>query len=222
MLLNEIEAAKQDLLGFGVKDVSLQTCAPVAPGTLQEAEAEIGVSFPTALQGVYLHETGGLRFAWNTEVFGPECKRGCAWLLGPKEIVEERRNLLGTVADAKAEGLDRVSEGYGALVKDWPAWVPVFRFPSGDCFCLDNSSGASDPVIVFLEHDVMDQGPNLHGLRVAGSFTELVARWSKVLFVDVYDWTKVVRENGMDEGADVFSPLRQVPRAKSGGPGTGY
>jgi hypothetical protein len=212
-MLNEIQAARRDLLGFGVRDISLETAPPVTSGTLQDVETRIRHGLPDALRQVFLGEAGGLKFRWSTDVFGPECRRGYAWLLSPEEIAEAFKGQVAIAEEAQRDGVDATNEGYKALVRDWPHWIPVFRFPSGDCFCLDVSGASIDPPVVFLEHDVMDQGPNLHGLRLASNVADLVSRWGGVLFVDVYDWTKAVVANGIDKDAQILNPLRQVPRA---------
>jgi cell wall assembly regulator SMI1 len=212
-MLNEIKAAQRDLLNVGVKDVSLETTPPVTAGTLQDLESRIGRRLPDGLRQIFLQDAGGLKFRWTTDVFGPGCSRGLAWLLTPQAIAEMFKEQVGMAEEAKRDGLDTANDGYKALVRDWPRWVPVFRFPSGDCFCLDLSDPGIDPPIVFLEHDVMDGGPNLHGLRIAKNIGDLVTRWSSVLFADPYDWTKAVVADGIDKNAAAFGPLRQVPRA---------
>lgn len=212
MLLNAIQAAEQDLLNYGMRDVALEVAPPVTLGVLQDAETRIGRALPSTLRQVFLSEVGGLNFHWDTDAFGPECRRGHAWLLSPQEIVDSFKEHVALAQDARRDGLDRTNDGYRALVSDWPHWIPVFRFPSGDFFCLDISGGSVNPPIVFLEHDVMDQGPNLHGLRLARDFADLVSRWSSVLFADAYDWTRAVGGEGIDKDAEVFRPLLQVSR----------
>ena len=212
-MLKEIKEAETDLLRLGIEAVALDTAAPASEGTLQEVEGRIKHRLPYALRQVFLHEAGEIKCRWNTDLFGPDSTRGFAWLLSPRGLEEAFKAQVEMAEEAKRDGLDATGDGYRALVTDWPRWVPIFRFPSGDCFCLEFSDSASDPPIVFLEHDVMDQGPNLHGLRLASNFGDLVARWSSVLFVDVHDWTKAVAADGIDKNAAVLRPLRRLSQA---------
>jgi cell wall assembly regulator SMI1 len=216
-VLNEVRSAQRDLLAFGVKDVSLQTSPPVTLAELQAAEMRIGYRLPDTLRRVFLTEAGSLKFQWDTDLFGSECEGGYAWLRSPEEIAETFQDQVGMAEEAHRDGLDVGSDGYEALVKDWPHWIPVFRFPAGDCFCLDVSEASTDAPIVFGEHDVMDSGPNLHGLRIAENFADLVDRWNAILFLDAYDWTRVVGTDGIDKDSQILQPLRKVPRALSTG-----
>lgn len=70
-----------------------------------------------------------------------------------------------------------------------------FFFDNGDFFCIDMRE-KSFPV-VFLEHDVMDGGPNLHGLRIASDLGKLLDLWSQVYFVEC-DWSLIVEDSGIN------------------------
>ncbi len=86
------------------------------------------------------------------------------------------------------------------VVEDFLHWYPVFRFANGDAFCYDDRNGR----IVFLDHEVFDIGINLHGLTIAQSIDILLEKWSKVLFIDLYDWYEGVCEQGMDLSIPVY------------------
>lgn len=74
---------------------------------------------------------------------------------------------------------------------------------NGDAFCIDKRN----ETIVFLEHDVVDGGPNVHGLLLAINFDDLIKKWSKVCFVEVFDWTDGINEDGIDVESIIFSRL---------------
>ncbi|MDT8719723.1 hypothetical protein IAI10_24120 [Clostridium sp. 19966] len=85
--------------------------------------------------------------------------------------------------------------------------MPVFRFPNDDMFCIDKRNGK----VVFFEHDVFDTGINLHGLVIAKSIEDLIIKWSKVLFIDIYDWYEGVNEvEGIDLSKDVYKTIINV------------
>lgn len=105
-------------------------------------------------------------FSWKDPsgtVFGKELRYGGFTLLSPSEIKQRLHDLREIAREAQEKGWNEDDPGYAALVQDWPHWLPVFAFDNGDCFCI-NMRDKSFPV-VFLEHDVMVDGPNLHGLR---------------------------------------------------------
>lgn len=89
------------------------------------------------------------------------------------------------------------------IKEDIEHWYPLFEFPNGDSFCLDVRNGN----VVFYEHEVYDTGINLHGLIIALSVNDLFEKWSKCLFVDIYDWYEGVDEEGIDMKLDIYSDL---------------
>jgi hypothetical protein len=209
MILDSIEAARRDLTALGVTDMSFRSAPPVTPNVLGEVEERIGHRLPDALRQGFLQETGGVKWQWFSDLFGLHSRRGCAWLQSPQEMADGFEDQVAMAEEAKSSGETATSAGYQAMASDWPNWIPVFRFPSGDSFCLDMAAADFDPPIVFLEHDVMDGGPNLHGMRLAQNFLDLVRRWSSVLYVEVPDWTPVVDRDGIDVNAEIFRPLRE-------------
>lgn len=95
---------------------------------------------------------------------------------------------------------DSLIENQDIVINDIINWYPLFGFPNGDAFCYDRRNGK----IVFYEHEVFDNGINLHGLLIAESIHDLYEKWSKVLFVDVYDWFEGVNERGIDMSKSVY------------------
>lgn len=83
-------------------------------------------------------------------------------------------------------------------------WYPVFRFANGDAFCVDIRNGH----IVFYEHDVFDQGPNIHGLIIAKSLNDLFYKWSQIHFANVYYWEKGTNENGIDLSSEIVQSFK--------------
>lgn len=116
-------------------------------------------------------------------------------LLSPLEITRQFHEFREFVKEIVKNGLDQEEAGYAALVRDWPYWLPIFFFDNGDFFCIDMRE-KSFPV-VFLEHDVMDGGPNLHGLRIASDLGKLLDLWSQVYFVEC-DWSLIVEDSGIN------------------------
>ncbi len=103
-----------------------------------------------------------------------------------------------------AEAIDEeLIENQDIVINDLKNWYPVFRFRNGDAFCYDRRTGK----IVFFEHEVFDTGINLHGLVIAKSMDYLLENWSKVLFVDIYDWYEGVNENGIDLSKSVYKDI---------------
>lgn len=93
--------------------------------------------------------------------------------------------------------------GLQVLVRDWPHWLPFVTFLNGDAFCIDMKNQS----VVFLEHDVMDGGPYIHGTKVADDIDKLFEKWMQIAFVDVYDWSKFVNEEGINLAEPGFSLL---------------
>lgn len=101
---------------------------------------------------------------------------------------------------------DDVIEEQDKVIDDIQHWYPLFLFPNGDRFCYDNRTGQ----ILFFEHDVFDSGINLHGLVIADSIDVLFANWSKILFIDIYDWYEGVNDNGIDISKKIFDFVRNL------------
>lgn len=101
---------------------------------------------------------------------------------------------------------DGLIEDQEIVVNDLKYWYPIFKFPNGDAFCYDERTGK----VVFFEHEVFDTGINLHGLIIADSIDFLLEQWSKVLFVDIYDWYEGVNELGIDLSKSVYESVLQI------------
>lgn len=114
-------------------------------------------------------------------------------LLSKKEILSKQEELIELtkefIDDDTIDDIDTIAE-------DLRNWLPIFRFPNDDMFCIDRRYNK----VVFFEHDVFDTGINLHGLIIAKSIEELILKWSRVLFIDIYDWYDGVDE---DKGIDL-------------------
>ncbi len=104
--------------------------------------------------------------------------------------IEHEHNML---VDIMNECYD-FSQDEFEICDDIKNWFPIFYFPNGDAFCLDRRNMK----IVFYDHEVYDVGRVLHGIVIANSINDLFERWSKCHFVDVYDWSMYVDDNGLD------------------------
>lgn len=209
-ILSAIRHAEQQLAVMrGVEVGSLQWQPPASEADIDHLTSALGFVLPNSLRTIFTEEATRVEFAWRaTEgVFGRKCSHGHVRLLSPDEVA---RDFL--VQKREAQAATKVSapnnEGFAALAADWPFWLPVFRFKSGDCFCLDTRFG-DDPAVVFLEHDVMDGGPSVHGLRIAPNLSALLQRWPDVLFVELQDWTDGVDSGGLNPNAQVFDMMRE-------------
>ena len=188
--------------------------APAGYDAVVDLERVTGHPLPDALRRFFLHEAGGVRFGWDAprETFGAECSGGYLYLLTPGEIADSVRDMRGIVTDLRAERDLAVDAGAAAAVRDWPHWIPLCRFPAGDAFCLDTRHGEDDYPVVFLKHDVVGDEPVVHGLRIAASFDDLLTRWGRLGFVDLWDWTAGVAPDGIDPDAPIFRRLRDFLR----------
>lgn len=92
------------------------------------------------------------------------------------------------------------------IVDDITNWYPLFYFPNGDAFCLDNRNGN----VVFYEHEIYEGEKNLHGLLIAKTINELFDKWSYFHFVDIYDWTEVVNGDGIDLSCELIRNICSV------------
>lgn len=104
------------------------------------------------------------------------------------------------------ELIDIMDECYDAeldelnIVEDIRHWYPLFYFPNGDAFCLDIRNGT----VVFYEHEIYEGEKNLHGILIATSINDLYEKWSRFHFKDVYDWSEVVNEEGINLECEVI------------------
>lgn len=197
----------------GVSEVDTQIHAPVSHEELDEVEKGLGVKLPDVLREVYVNQAGGLSFSWGVQegVFGERRAWGDLLLMSPARILHEKEEMSSHALLCVGEQGTALSEGEMAMVNDWPRWIPFVRFRSGDYFCLDPVPGAEANAypVVFMEHDVMDGGPFIHGIQLAPSALELFNRWSSLGFLEVSDWSTVVDDTGLDLGS---SELAEVLR----------
>lgn len=106
-----------------------------------------------------------------------------------------------------AESMDKdLIENQDAVINDLKHWYPIFSFANGDAFCYDKRNGK----VVFFEHEVFDTGVNLNGLVIADTIDFLLEKWSKILFVDIYDWYEGLNEHGIDLSKPVYEKIMQI------------
>lgn len=115
-----------------------------------------------------------------------------------QQIEIEHRNLVNIMEECYD-----VEEDDLEIKEDIINWYPLFKFPNGDCFCLDARNGK----IVFYEHELYDMGVNLHGLVIGLSVDDLFQKWSQCYFVDLYDWYEGTNESGIDIQKSIFREL---------------
>ena len=104
-------------------------------------------------------------------------------------LEKEHEELIAIMDECYDVDLDELN-----IVEDIMHWYPLFYFPNGDAFCLDIRNGT----VVFYEHEIYESEKNLHGLLIATSINDLYEKWSRFHFKDVYDWSEVANENGID------------------------
>ncbi|MZQ81080.1 hypothetical protein GQF01_02885 [Paenibacillus sp. 5J-6] len=175
----------------------------------EELVTQLSVVLPDTLREIYVEETSGFIFKWNAskEKFGDSCKRGYLHFLSPEEIIVTYREMLEIVLESRCSTEIGSNVGLQALVMDWPNWIPIMSFPNGDSFCIDVKRNLS---IVFLEHDVMDGGPYIHGTTIAKNLENLLDLWSQIAFTDVFDWSICCTEDGIDLENPMFRSIRSL------------
>jgi hypothetical protein len=180
---------------------------PVTEGEVARFEREINFDLPSILRGFYLFEASGASFSWSTkspDVFGRECSAGRLHLSSFPDVQDMYKEMVDMASEAEQDEAElSINEGLRALIEDWRNWLPFVTFPNGDAFCIDMKSHA----VVFLEHDVTDGGPAIHGLKIAKNIDELFLLWEQVAFVDIYDWSKGTRDNGLELRSPIFTKL---------------
>lgn len=184
---------------------------PVETSEVQRLELLLGQSLPVSLRQTWEEKAGHIRLNWRTEgdVFGPACRRGFLELNTPDGVFRKVQVLREIVEDVDRGEMSGDEEGMAALLQDWPHWISIFSFRNGDAFCLDLRSVGGDLPVVLLEHDVMDAGPSVHGLKVASDFDGLVRAWSDLAFIELRDWSEGVSQEGLDLALPVFARLRE-------------
>ncbi|MGF6949042.1 cell wall assembly regulator SMI1 [Neobacillus sp. B4I6] len=202
-----VNAVRQKLSQYDALQVSeILNDKPISQDELSEIESHISFKFPDSLRHLFINHSSSLRFSWDDDgkrFFGEDCRYGGLNLISPIQIKNLFEDMREMVEETKAELSEEYDEGKQALVDDWSFWIPIVLFHNGDAFCIDTRTGN----IVFLEHDVMDGGPNLHGIVLAQNIDDLISKWSIVGFVDIYDWTEGVNDDGINIESPVFSKL---------------
>ena len=205
-LINNVHLKLSSIDGVETSKVTLSE--PCSSFELEELEKKFGTTFSNQLKDIYLNYSSSILFSWSVDDarFGLNCKRGYINLIPPIDVIKRYEDMISMVEEGKfnTDELEE-NEGLKALVEDWPNWIPIFSFTNGDCFCIDKSTNGNP--IILLEHDVMDGGPNVHGLKLAVNFDDLIDKWSKIGFVDIYDWSEGTDENGIDLNKTMFENL---------------
>jgi hypothetical protein len=208
-LIKVINSVYQKLSSLqSVKISKIKYEDPISEESLINIETKLSFRFPETLRQFYLNQSSSLLFYWeihNDTKFplGEECKYGGINLISPFQILELYIDMKEMVDDGRERLNDDFDEGWEALVDDWSFWIPITTIPNGDAFCIDKRN----ETIVFLEHDVMDGGPNVHGILLGLNFDDLIKKWSKVGLVEVFDWTDGINEEGIDVKSIIFSRL---------------
>lgn len=127
--------------------------------------------------------------------------RGLVNFVPYEELLKEHEEMLEITKNLE----DNLIEDQEKVITDLKNWYPIFKFPNGDAFCYDNRNG----YVVFFEHEVFDTGINLNGLIIAESIGVLLDKWSKILFIDIYDWCEGVNELGMDLSKPIYKKIIQ-------------
>lgn len=187
----------------------LNLASPLGIDGLTEIENKLDFTFPEILRELYLYGSQYVSFNWmaSSNTYGEDCKLGGITILSPEMIADTYLEMLQMVEEAKLNN-DELEENAGlqALVNDWPNWIPIIRFMNGDAFCINKNLLS----VVFLEHDVMDGGPYIHGVELDASVDGLLLKWSQIGFVEVYDWSHYIGENGIEVENSVFTKLREA------------
>ena len=147
------------------------------------------------------------KLVWEAseQVFGDGCTRGYVQLLSPKEMLAQLDDQKFEAEEAEINQHGN-EVGYQAIIEDWPHWIPLFRFRSGDVFCIETRESGFP--VVLLEHDVADAGPNLHGLQIAKNIETLINDWSSLLFIEVNDWSEICNEDGLNLNSSILRKIR--------------
>jgi len=139
---------------------------------------------------MFIHFSKSVSFNWTSNgSYGEDCRIGGIRIDPPQTIADNYLEMLQMVNEANMNQDElEENEGLKVMVNDWPHWIPIISFMNGDAFCINKKNNSFD--VVFLEHDVMDGGPYIHGLQVASNVEDLLNRWSQIGFVEVNDWSE--------------------------------
>lgn len=161
---------------------------------LLTTENNIDITLPDELKMIH-DKFSKVHISWKRND-----KRGYFVLLSLKEIYRVKEDFKTFVTDfCLYSELDEKE----SIKQDLLSWIPVLYFPNGDYFCIDTRTGA----IVLFDHEITEDYLNLHGIKIANNFNELIKKWSKVLFVDIYDWSLGVDENGLNLSEKIFDGI---------------
>lgn len=199
---------KEKISFIGNIKIDLKFSTPTTVTELEEVERHLDFQFPKELRNIYVTEASSVELRWRAHetIFGASCKTGEFHLSSPFSVLEFYTDMIDIVQDFQESAVFEGEEWLEEISDDFKHWIPIIRFSNGDAFCIDKRNLH----IVFLEHDVMDEGPNLHGMKIAKCFEDLIINWSKLGFVDIYDWSVVCDENGIDVNNKQFETIKEI------------
>lgn len=208
LLTRKIESVRTRISSIGSVDILNDDCRSSDVNSFQDLR-DLPLILPDNLEEVLYKDVSSVVFSWKADIskFSGSCKRGFLNLLSPRESIEQLNIQIAEAEEAKRNCLED-DQGYLAVINDWPHWFPLFRFRSGDMFCIETRKDGFP--IVFLEHDVMDSGPNLHGMQLAKNVECLVNDWASILFVELIDWMEVCNQDGIDLSNAILEKLQNA------------
>lgn len=172
----------------GWETSALAMAPTVSHAAITALESKIGQRYPEDFKEVLTRYAGALGFSWSmnddkgpeefNEVFGGGGSCGDGRLnnaLWSFSSLEELRNDL---EDWKKDCFSNPEEAYDKVYYDK---LPFIHVPNGDFIVFDYLDGNS---VVYLSHD----DDEMHGYRLAESFTEFITLWSNIGCVGTECW----------------------------------
>jgi hypothetical protein len=165
-----------------------------------DLENKIGFKFKENIKEVYSRYKS-INLVWEIE---ETRERGCFNLIPCDKLYSYYKEQVEI--SEEFIGCDEIDD-LECILENIRNWIPFCTFPNGDAFCIDKRNSK----VVFYEHEVFDDGINLHGLVIANSLEQLIEKWSKILFIDIYDWCEGVDEvEGIDFSKDVYKNIISI------------
>lgn len=165
-----------------------------------DLENKIGFKFKENIKEVY-SKYKSINLTWEIE---ETRERGCFNLIPCDNLYSYYKEQVEISEEfIRCDEIDDLE----CILEDSRNWIPFCTFPNGDAFCIDKKNSK----VVFYEHEVFNNGINLHGLVISNSLEQLIEKWSKVLFIDIYDWCEGVDEvEGIDFSKDVYKNIISI------------
>lgn len=170
--------------------------------------AESGLIFSDDIQNMY-REISRTKITWSLEK-SRENLYGGFEMIPIEDIVPMHDNMVEMLESVYDYASGDKEIECAKKLKVIENMYPIFDFCSGEAFCVHNKTGQ----ILLFDHDAFELiDGNVNGLIIAENYSDLIEKWSNILFLEQFwyfeEYKRCVDEHGIDLGNEFLTNFRK-------------